>query len=272
MAPAEGYSPSAAKPALVVEDWQARGLPIDLHAPEPVTTEDLARAHDPVWVADVLACRAKNGFGTRSEAVARSLPYTSGAMLAAARAALENGRVAVAPVSGFHHAGYAGAYGYCTFNGLAVTAAALLAEGRARRVGILDADQHQGDGTAEILARCAFGRDVRHVSVGADFLSPSQADAFLAGLAACVEGFADCDVLLYQAGADPHVDDPLGGWLTTEQLRRRDATVFEVCRARGLPVAWDLAGGYQRDAAGGIPAVLEIHRNTMTACARVFAP
>jgi hypothetical protein len=33
---------------------------------------------------------------------------------------------------------------------------------------------------------------------------------------------ADCDVLLYQAGADPHINDPLGGWLTTAQLRERD--------------------------------------------------
>jgi acetoin utilization deacetylase AcuC-like enzyme len=33
---------------------------------------------------------------------------------------------------------------------------------------------------------------------------------------------ADCEVLLYQAGADPHINDPLGGWLTTAQLRERD--------------------------------------------------
>ena len=78
--------------------------------------------------------------------------------------------------------------------------------------------------------------------------------------------YSDCDVLLYQAGADPHVDDPLGGWMTTEELYYRDMLVFHTALEMGLPVAWDLAGGYQKDASGGIPAVLEIHDNTMIAC------
>lgn len=80
-----------------------------------------------------------------------------------------------------------------------------------------------------------------------------------------VRSMRDCAVLLYQAGADPHVNDPLSGWLTTEQLRRRDEIVFREARALGLPVAWNLAGGYQKDAAGGIGPVLEIHA---TRCAR----
>ena len=54
--------------------------------------------------------------------------------------------------------------------------------------------------------------------------------------------------------------------MTTEQLRRRDEIVFSTAQALRLPVVWDLAGGYQRDADGGISAVLEIHRNTMRAC------
>jgi hypothetical protein len=54
--------------------------------------------------------------------------------------------------------------------------------------------------------------------------------------------------------------------MTTEQLERRDRIVFEVAARIGLPVAWNLAGGYQRDEHGGFPAVLEIHRNTMAAC------
>ncbi len=74
-------------------------------------------------------------------------------------------------------------------------------------------------------------------------------------------------MLLYQAGADPHVDDPLGGFLTTDELARRDAIVFGEARALGLPVAWNLAGGYQRDARGGIEPVLQIHENTLRACA-----
>jgi acetoin utilization deacetylase AcuC-like enzyme len=81
-----------------------------------------------------------------------------------------------------------------------------------------------------------------------------------------LERFADCDLLLYQAGADPHVDDPLGGWLTTAQLRERDRRVFSGCRAAGLPVAWNLAGGYQSP----LSKVIAIHDHTMLECLAAF--
>jgi hypothetical protein len=58
--------------------------------------------------------------------------------------------------------------------------------------------------------------------------------------------------------------------MTTAQLRERDALVFETARARGLPLVWNLAGGYQRDAQGGIAPVLEIHRNTALEHLRVY--
>ena len=70
-------------------------------------------------------------------------------------------------------------------------------------------------------------------------------------------------MILYQAGADPHIDDPLGGWLTTRQLLERDRLVFEAAADLGIPVAWNLAGGYQTP----LRKVLEIHDNTMRACA-----
>ena len=89
-------------------------------------------------------------------------------------------------------------------------------------------------------------------------------------LPAIVDELADCDLVLYQAGADPHVNDPLGGWLTTDELRRRDAIVFERLRALGVPVVWNLAGGYQQERDGTIPRVLEIHDNTARECVRAF--
>lgn len=81
----------------------------------------------------------------------------------------------------------------------------------------------------------------------------------------------DCDVILYQAGADPHVDDPLGGFLSTAQLRERDRLVFVTANSLGIPIAWNLAGGYQVDSGGGIQSVLDIHNNTMRECVSVYA-
>lgn len=262
VAPAQGASPSAAKPAQLAEAWRQQRLPVAWHDFEPVTRLDLERAHDPAFVADVLACRRASGFGTRSPEVARSLPYTSGAMLAAARHALAHRAVACAPVSGFHHAQHGRAAGYCTFNGLVVTALALRAGGQARRVGILDADMHHGDGTEQIIAHLGLGGWIEHLSVGRDHERAGQAPGFLASLPGWLDRFVGCDVVLYQAGADPHIDDPLGGWLTDEQLARRDRIVFAGLRERGVPVAWNLAGGYQREADGSIPRVIAIHTRT----------
>jgi acetoin utilization deacetylase AcuC-like enzyme len=263
------FAPGTIKPAACVDDWLANRLPIEVRDFSPATRANLALAHDQDYVDGVLDCRVRNGFGGFQQDVAASLPFTTGAMMAAAEEALLAGGVACAPVSGFHHAHWAESSGFCTFNGLVVTARHLLEVGYARRIGILDLDQHWGDGTEAILQRLRIDRVV-HDSVGREPRGPRDAEPFLKGLAKRVRRFERCQVLLYQAGADPHVDDPLGGWMTSEQLARRDQIVFETTREMGLPVAWNLAGGYQRDEAGTIAPVLAIHRRTMEVCCSVF--
>ena len=66
------------------------------------------------------------------------------------------------------------------------------------------------------------------------------------------------DIIFYQAGADPHINDPLGGSLTTEQMRKRDELVFKTFSKLGIPVVWNLAGGYQDP----IEKVLALHKTT----------
>jgi acetoin utilization deacetylase AcuC-like enzyme len=243
----------------VVKEWLYRKLPVRVIEPVAATRDQIALAHHPQYVDGILSCELMNGFRGRQKEVAQSLPWTCGSFLSAARAALENGLVACSPTSGFHHAGLKTAYGYCTFNGLLVAALVLHTEGKVRRVGILDCDQHYGDGTAEIIASKQLDW-IRHVSK--EYVDPEEADPFLSQLSEVMMGFADCDLLMYQAGADPHVDDPLGGFLTTEQLARRDQIVFALAKEMGIPVVWNLAGGYQEP----FYEVLKIHNNTMLAC------
>lgn len=271
VADSECMSPSAAKPAKVVESW-GKQFPIEVVEPAPVTRDDYARAHDPAWVDRVLACGADNGFGNRSPAVATSLPYTSGAMLSAARHALKTGTVAAAPCSGFHHAEYARPMGFCTFNGLMVTALALKAEGLVNKVGILDLDMHYGNGTDHILNKVGNADQwCRHFTAGLTIEYPTQVKEFFSDwLPNALDELAECDVVLYQAGADPHIMDPFGGWMETDEMRQRDAVVFSELAKRGVPVAWNLAGGYQVKPDGSIPAVLEIHDNTMRECVKVY--
>ena len=255
----DSASPSPRKPAWVVADWIAQGFPIGIFEPTPASREQISLAHSPEYVDGILNCELLNGFYGRQQDVADSLPWTCGSLLSASRGALNNGLVTCSPTSGFHHARYEAGSGFCTFNGLMVAALALKAEGKVRRVGILDCDHHYGDGTAEIMDELAIGW-IQHITQGFGYSNISK--QFISELPNVVRSFTGCDLLIYQAGADPHICDPLGGFLTTEELAERDQIVFAVARTIGVPVVWNLAGGYQEP----VDRVLEIHRNTMAAC------
>lgn len=265
LAESGSFSPSASKPAHVLAAWASAGLPISVQPVAPASELDLGLAHDASYVHGVLTGAIPNGFGNTSPAVARSLPYTTGAMIAAARAALNEG-CACAPVSGFHHAHFDSAGGYCTFNGLVITAQKLLAERAAQRVLILDCDMHYGDGTDQILRLRGLEESITHATFGRWFYQPSQARAYLQRLRETVARFDAYDLVLYQAGADVHVDDPLGGVLTTAQMIERDRIVFAAARPHATPIAWNLAGGYQEP----LSKVVELHSNTLRTCVREF--
>ncbi len=260
----QSFSPSSAKPELVVQAWQDTGLPIEIKSFDPLTRAEIAVAHSRKMVDEILDGQRPNGFGNTSAEVAASLPYTSGSMRAAVHEAMENGIGAVSPTSGFHHAGYDFVGGFCTFNGLMIAAIPLVFDGW--KVGILDCDMHYGNGTEEIIKGLGIKR-ARIVHHSQRAVEDFEVEAWLKTLPAFIaHTFGKCDVVLYQAGADPHIDDPLGGWLTTEQLFERDRIVFNTLRDLRIPCAFDLAGGYQDP----LSKVIEIHSNTMVAFSESF--
>ncbi len=269
-AEANGYSPSASKPALFLADTLQHFTGVQVIKSGKASFIDFYRAHKQSFIEGVLNGTIDNGFDNRSMAVAATLPYTSGSLLDAAHHAVAENEHTLAPVSGFHHAGYDFAGGFCTFNGLVVAAATLYQSDMVKKVGILDIDAHAGNGTADIIRRKKLDYIV-HKSFGYAFCDPSDcADGrFEAWLDRAIASMADVDLVLYQAGADPHVNDALGGFLTTEQMYQRDLTVFRAFK--GKPLAITLAGGYQRDSRGGIEPVLALHRNTVKAWHEVHA-
>lgn len=286
-APAQGASPSAQKPMYAVESWLKK-FPgqVDVMGFTPATLAHLRRVHDPAYVQNVLTGTEPNGFGTRDVAVAKSLLYTTGSMMAAAREAVSSGKVACSPTSGFHHASFARGEGFCTFNGLMATAAALIQEGRTgvgsvERVGILDLDMHYGNGTDDIIRRLSYRQEVNNATRRPSMGPWPRFEVFIEDIIQQLETwhrFGMADVVLYQAGADMHIDDPYGGHYSSAELRSRDRTVFETCKRLKLPVAWNLAGGYQtnkavdpgRDFGAHIRPVLDIHDATMDECIKVF--
>lgn len=262
--PSGGYSPSGEKPSAVVADWLEHDL-IEVVGFTPATDDDLALAHAPSYVRGIFAGEIENGHGNFSPEVAESTRWTVGSMVAAARAAYQAEGITCSPSSGFHHAHYDNNHGFCTFNGLIVAARKAIEEFELDAVGILDCDWHHGDGTQDIIDQLSLSESIKHFPSGARRLR--TASAYFEWLESAVEELVAMDVglILYQAGADAHRNDPLGGLLTDRELRERDQFVFEQLSKNRIPVAWNLAGGYQRDERGSIDKVLAIHRQTMLA-------
>ena len=263
-----------------------RGGPLIEHVPEAMPVRWLEAAHEPTYVAAVMAARVspeierRIGFAVTAE-VARRAVLSPGGTWLAAKLALKHGYAANA-AGGSHHALPDRGAGYCVFNDLAVAALRVLGEGDARRILIVDCDVHQGDGTAVILA----GReDVATLSIHAEKNFPvrkarSTRDVGLAdgtgdedylvalvpALDMMIDGFRP-DLILYQAGVDVHVDDKLGRLALTDQgIAARDALVAGRARTLGIPLASAMGGGYGND----VHAVAARHAATMRNLAAAY--
>lgn len=206
---------------------------------EPVTRDELLTVHDPKYVDDVLQLRAKNGFGGIEQRVLDHVLAANGAMMEAARLALKNpGHPVLAPVSGFHHAGYAWGHGYCTFNGLALAAR----QANGGRVLILDGDGHYGDGTDSVL-NTLRNQGMRWAANVMNVTRMTRTTWYHKIFNALRAG--RWDLIIYQAGADAHEADPYGvGYLTDTDWRSRDELVFGAAMQSRTPIVWNLAGGY----------------------------
>lgn len=257
--------------------------------PEAATDAELALVHDPGYVAAVVggtlpaAAQREIGFAWSERLVERSR-RSVGATIAAARAALAEG-VAAQLAGGSHHANADKGSGWCVFNDVAVAARRMQAEsgrrdGRALRVWLIDLDVHQGNGSAAIFAadptvytlslHAAGNFPFRKARSDLDVeLADGCEDAgYLGALDDALERAwarqlacaAAPGLAFYLAGADPHAGDQLGRLkLSAAGLAERDQRVFDFLRARRVPVAVTMAGGYGRE----IETTVAIHLRTV---------
>jgi len=232
---------------------------------EPAPHRALMRAHDGAYVDQVLECRVPEriereiGFPV-SERVARRARLATGGTMLAARLALEHG-IACNAAGGSHHARRAQGAGFCTFNDVAVAALDLLAERPSRRLLVVDLDVHQGDGTAEILAReervftfslhAEKNYPVRKQSSSLDIGLPDGVgdDAYLQVLCETLQRLGTgYDLVFYNAGVDPHRDDRLGRLaLSDDGLKAREHMVISHFVSAGVPGGGGIGGGYSND-------------------------
>lgn len=281
-----GHSFPMDKYGLVMMALREGGARWDEHAPDPMPRSWIETVHSPDYVAAVLSASVDRererriGFPV-TERVARRSLLSSGGTYLAARLALDHG-YAANTAGGSHHAMPDGGAGYCVLNDLAIAASRVLAEGLAQRLMIVDLDVHQGDGTAVMLAgrpeaftfsmHAAKNFPVRKARSSHDVELPDGLDdaGYLEVLARelppLLDGFLP-ELVLYQAGVDPHVEDRLGRLaLSDAGLEARDRFVARECRRRGIALASVLGGGYSRN--GDAMTVARRHARSIVALAK----
>ena len=273
------------KYAAVRDGLVARGLAGVGAFIEPVTAawEDLALVH----TAEFLDKTRRGGFRASelallelpwSPAVAEGFRLMAGGTIAAARLAVAaagrrgpstagdgpGARPLTASANlggGFHHAFPSHGEGFCLYNDVAVAIRVLQRDGLIARAAVVDADVHQGNGTAFVFDGdpTVFTFSIHqehnypHVkprgSLDVGLPDGTDDQAYLRALEGALPAVLASrpDLIVYVAGADPYLDDQLGGLcLTYEGLRGRDFLVLSSAREAGVPVVIVFAGGYAR--------------------------
>jgi acetoin utilization deacetylase AcuC-like enzyme len=239
--------------------------PEDFVDPHPASDDEILRVHEAGWVE-----RLKTGSLSIEELSKLEIPYSkqmveafwlaTGGTILAARNAMRD-RIGFNIGGGFHHAFAGHGEGFCAINDVAIAVRALQHDASIERALIVDCDVHHGNGTAAIFAG---DRSVLTLSLHQFNNYPNQKPAStidihlrdgvgddeyldrLRGALGVVMSFAP-DLLFYLAGADPYMEDQLGGLsLSMDGLKQRDRMVFEAGVAQKTPVAVVLAGGYAR--------------------------
>ena len=251
----------------------------DLRVPEPVTDEQILRAHAREYVEQVKAgtlpakAQRRIGFPWSEELVERSR-RSAGGTLAAARVALAEG-AAVNLAGGTHHSFADRGEGFCVFNDVAIACRALQAEGLVERALVVDTDVHQGNGTAAIFrhdpsvftfsihGRRNFPFKKEESDLDVELDDNTQDAAYLEALEQGLDRAFDrteADLVFFVSGADPYLGDKLGRLAVSQAgLEQRDRRVFEFCRRHSLPVAVVMAGGYAPE----VDDIVAIHRTTI---------
>jgi acetoin utilization deacetylase AcuC-like enzyme len=239
----------------------------DFLSPRPCTDQEILLVHTQEYLQ-----KLEREDLSLDEVMTLELPFSreifqaarlaAGGTILACREALRN-QVCIHIGGGFHHAFPDHGEGFCVFNDVAIGTKVILNEGLARKVLVLDCDLHHGNGTAFIFrdTPSVFTFSIHQEQNYPIYKPRSDLDiglpdgvddeSYLTALSKnCEDVFSEFgpDFLLYIAGADPYLDDKLGGLsLTKEGLRRRDEWVFKAALRRGIPICACLGGGYARN-------------------------
>jgi len=218
---------------------------------------------DPLYLAE------SNGFKWDYGIYQMVLNSTAGVMSAAAHA-IDHNTVAGSLSSGLHHADHKHGSGFCTVNGLAVTANWLFDH----HVTILDFDAHCGGGTVNMLRHLNIDDRVEQYDISTNgFDEYDQDETHNIKIARSDTEYIDAvnetldkvklntRVILYNAGTDPYPT------ITHQTLAERDNIVFQWAKQYNIPIAYVLAGGYTMSQT--MDSLVYSHINTLDAAEKI---
>ena len=250
----------------------------DIIEPEPATDEDIGLVHTKDYIH-----KLKTGTLSREEEMKLELPYSkelveasrlgAGGSILSAKAALKEGW-GMNLAGGFHHAFADHGEGFCVLNDIAIAVRVLLHEKKIEKALVIDLDLHQGNGTADIFKKDSnvFTFSMHQDNNYPFFKPPGDLDIGLPdgttdieylyklkkALNKVIDKFRP-DFIIYLAGADPYINDQLGGLsLSLDGLKKRDEEVIDRADKKGIALSVVLGGGYAFE----IADTVEIHYNT----------
>lgn len=279
----------------------------DFVVPQTIAMDDVLRVHERGYVERLVGGTLSDEEILQTElpysrALVEATLLGCGGTLEAARLALRNG-VACSIGGGFHHAHRDHGEGFCILHDVAIALARLLGDGTIQRALVIDLDVHDGNGTAAIFPPAQRVAAPRRYGVPAGSMTPSTQGVFTLSMhqqnnypaykppssidVPLADGTNDAEFLealeraldaafshfqpqliAYIAGADPYVEDKLGGLaLSIDGLKERDRMVFRTAQSAGARIFSVYAGGYAMQ----VEDTVTIHANTVLAAAEVFS-
>jgi acetoin utilization deacetylase AcuC-like enzyme len=260
--------------------------PDRVFSPTLPPTEWLELVHDPAYIqayyTGTLDPKAQRRIGLpwSPELVNRTCIALGGSILTA-KLAIEHG-IACNTAGGTHHAFANMGSGFCIFNDLAIASRVIQKLGLAKKILIVDLDVHQGDGTAAIFKgdpsvftfsmHCEINFPSKKQTSDLDVPLPEGMEDtdYLTTLSQYLPDLLSQikpDLVLYDAGVDPHISDRLGKLaLTNTGIFDRDLQVLNTCIAQGYPVACVIGGGYAED----LPSLVYRHSLLHRAANKIY--
>ena len=250
----------------------------NFYSPQPITDKELTEIHTQAYLdslknSEVVARGAEVALLSYMPnwflqwRILKPMKLAVGGTLLAVQLAEQYGW-AINLSGGYHHAKANQAGGFCFFNDISLAAKRFLDKNPESKVMIVDLDAHQGNGHESLSInepRISIF-DIYNGSIypwdyavrtrinydfpqGTTLTDQTYIQVLQEELSKALDAVKP-GLIIYNAGTDIYVNDPLGRMkITKSGIIARDETVFDLAISKGIPIVMLLSGGYTNESA-----------------------